>query len=235
METSMKATNILLLFFHFAMCCKGIESIKTSLQPIISNNGCSCGNQLSKNMYFSKYDTSLLLICGDILDTIAKDSFTVTHYKIINCRTGERIVDIGEDGIFNAIFVTKNKELLIIDKQFILDTNDIITSIPNNSTTIKIEKEGLNVSRKMIFSPPALTMKQDSSLNILCINLKQLTKLPRQPYPYDEKSIYLLYMGVLNKKKDATYILNNLDSLFVLDGAIAETKSELAISTSHTK
>ena len=46
-------------------------------------------------------------------------------------------------------------------------------------------------------------------------------------YPYDEKSLYLLFTGAVNGNSDAKYLLKNLEDLFVLDGAIAETREEI--------
>ena len=214
----------ILLFF----CLFQLSSRATSQNQVSTMARCSCSNELSEKVI--EFKNKSILICGNQKALNKNGKYIVYECQIIDCKNHNILIDHSSDAIFPTILTKSPNRLVIQETQCMLDTTDNIIYVPTTEIIIKFNKGQSTVFPiRKIFSPPILTKRQNDSLNILCRNLEsQITGKPSL-YPYNEKSLYLLYMGAINGMKKPKYLFQNLDSLFILDGAISETKRELLI------
>jgi hypothetical protein len=169
-------------------------------------------------------------ICGNIVERRTNDTFLVSECLIKNCKDESEIVNHTNDAISTVILINQKTTLVVQETRFILNSEDKVDIIPSTEVRIKVVGDSVLVSpSKNIFSPPKLTQRQNDSLNNLCKNLKVHISQGQSHYPCDYPSIYLLYMGALSGNKEAEFLFQKLDSLFELDGAIAETRGEIWI------
>ena len=139
------------------------------------------------------------------------------------------ILDYPYDETNKFIMTFNNHILQIASTKIVLIGDDWKYDLAkDNIQSINLSNRDIRVSKNNnVFQPPTLTEKQKQDLTNLCNSLKEYIKSPKEFYPFDEKSIYMLYMGALNDHKQSIYLLKNLSNLFDVDGAIAETIREI--------
>lgn len=188
---------------------------------------CSCPEGSTALSDLANFHTREISICG-VLENKNADTFVVSECQIVNCKNGSHISDHSADGIFKVILIKQKDCLLVRETAFLLDSADNIIYAPCSETKITFFDGKMVVSEPNdIFVIPTLTKRQLEALNHICTGLRTEIAKGNTEFPYDEKSIYLLYMGALNGDAEAIYLFKNLASLFNLDGAIAETRGEL--------
>jgi len=214
---------IILVLGFLQPSCRNPKKEKTA-----DLDNCKCTNNTSSIISFKDKNNNQLIFCGSTDKKISENKYLISGFKLINCRDNKTIIDESIDEVPKFIITIKSDSLLLANTQFILNKDWNIEPIPAMETTIKFIEGNPNLSsKKNVFIAPPLSKEQQDSLIIINKNLKEKAKAGKSIYPYDEKTIYLLFMGAINGNSDAKYLLKNLDKLFILDGAIAETKGEI--------
>ncbi|MFW5872273.1 MAG: hypothetical protein ACOCUT_04125 [bacterium] len=168
-------------------------------------------------------------MCGTIDEELSENRKLVISPVIIDCLNDTILLDYSYDEIYKYVLTSNNNEITISSTQIVLKgDNWEYDLVKDMERSIYLSTEGVQMSDpKNVFTPPTLTDKQKSDLDELCTFLKEEVNTSEKIYPKDEKSIYMLYMGALNNHAESKYLLDNLRYLFELDGAIAETYSEV--------
>ena len=212
-----------------------IGIVLSLMQPSCGNfqvkkdlGNCECKNNDTPIISFKDKSNNQLIFCGRLDKKLSEDKFVISEFKLIDCNDKKEIINQTEDAVSKSIVTVKEDSLLIAETHYILNSKWEIDIVPATEITIKFTLgKPILSSKRNVFIVPPLSKEQQDSLIILNKNLKEKAKTGKSIYPYDEKSIYLLFMGAINGDEDAKYLLKNLDKLFVLDGAIAETRSEI--------
>ena len=192
---------------------------------------CKCKGSVETILLFEDKNNNELIICGNLVEKITYNKFVVSEFIIYDCMNKKEIIDCSEDAIFPSIITTTKDSLIVAVSHYFLNNNWEIDITPAKETVIKfVNNEAVITSEKQVFSVPPLTKEQTDSLFILNKNLREKAIGEKIHYPYDEKTIYLLFMGAIGGNQEAKYLLKNLDKLFILDGTIAETLGEIWVS-----
>lgn len=193
-------------------------------------DNCNCKNNVASIIFFKDKNNNQLIFCGRLDKKLSENKFVVSEFKLIDCNDKKEIINQSEDAVSKSIVTIKTDSLLVAETHYILNSKWEIDIVPATETTIKfVQGKPVLSSKRNIFIAPPLGKEQQDSLITLNKNLKEKAKTGKSVYPYDEKSIYLLFMGAVNGNEDAKYLLKNLNKLFILDGAIAETRGEIWI------
>ena len=193
-------------------------------------NICKCTDNVTPIISFKDKNNNQLIFCGILNKKISDDKYIISGFKLINCNDKKEIIDETIDEVPNFIVTIKSDSLLLANTHFVLNKEWNIESIPATEKTIKFINHQVHISSKRnVFVAPQITKEQQDSLISLCKQLKEKSQAGKVFYPYEETTIFLLFMGAINGNADAKYLLKNLDKLFVLDGAIAETRGEIWI------
>lgn len=191
---------------------------------------CNCKNNVAPILFFKDKSNNQLIFCGRLDKIISENTFLISEFKLVDCNDEMEIINQSEDAVSKSIIIINPDSILIAETHYILNSKWEIDIVPALETTIKFIHAKPNLSPKRnVFTAPPLTKEQHDSLIILNKNLTEKAKAGKSIYPYNEMTIYLLFMGAVNGSEDAKYLLKNLDNLFVLDGAIAETRGEIWI------
>jgi hypothetical protein len=193
-------------------------------------DNCKCKNNTAPIISFKDKSNNRLIFCGRINKKLSETKFVISEFKMIDCNDKKEIIDQAEDAVSQSVVTIEKDSLLVAETHYILNSNWEMDIVPARETTIKfVQGKPILSSKRDIFAAPPLAKEQQDSLATLNKNLKEKSKAGKIIYPYDEKSIYLLFMGAVNGNEEARYLLKNLDRLFILDGAIAETREEIWI------
>ena len=172
----------------------------------------------------------MLIVCGFLDEETTVSEKIVFSLLVKDCKNDKIIIDYSNDEIHKHILSRSGQEIKIFSTKFILRGDDWRYELAKETEQIIfIDKGVVKLSKsKDIFITPSLTIAQKSDLSKLCKCFQaSLKKNNKMAYPNDEKSIYMLYMGLLNNDDESKYILQNLRSFFDVDGAISETLSEV--------
>lgn len=189
---------------------------------------CGCKNDTPPIISFKGKEKGEIIFCGGVERKLAENKIVISEFKVIDCQNGTTLINHSEDTVSKSIVTISRDSLLLSETHYILNSKWEIDIVPAVESTIKFVKGEPFISQeRKVFVAPKLAKAQTDSLLRLNKNLKNKIKSDKSVYPYGEKSIYLLFMGAINGNKDAKYLLKNLDSLFILDDASAETRSEI--------
>jgi len=192
---------------------------------------CKCKGDAEPILFFKDKNDNKLIVCGNFEKKITDNKFVVSEFIIYECMNEKEVINYSEDATFKSVITIEKDSVIITETHYILNNNWEIDITPAKETVIKfVNDEAVITSEKQAFVVPPLTKEQTDSLFILNKNLIEKAKGEKIHYPYDEKTIYLLFMGAINGNQDAKYLLRNLGELFILDGAIAETLGEIWVS-----
>lgn len=205
-----------------------IPSCGNPYKESMGADNCKCNNNVEPIIFFKDKSDNQLIFCGSLDKKISENKFVISEFKLVNCKDKKEIINQAEDAVSKSIVTIKTDSLLIAETHFVLNSKWEIDIVPAMETTVKFINGTPNLSSKRnVFVAPPLTKEQQDSLSTLNKNLKEKAKSGKSIYPYDEKTIYLLFMGAINGNQDAKYLLKNLSELFILDGAVAETRGEI--------
>ncbi len=209
----------------FCFCFTGCSSQQSNKQQ---QDDCQCSNE---EQIFSllKGKTVAVSVCGTVDKEMSGNKKLVVSPVVTDCLNDTTLLDYSDDEIYKYVLTLNNNQITISSTQIVLKgDNWEYNVIEDVERSIYLSTEGIKISdSKNIFNPPVLTNKQKNDLDELCTFLKKDANIPKKIYPGDEKSIYMLYIGALNNHAESKYLLHNLQDLFELDGAIAETYSEV--------
>lgn len=191
---------------------------------------CLCASGENPIISFKDKSGNHLIICGRMVKKTSDNTYHISEYKITDCKNRGEIYDQSEDAVSISFVEVETDSIVLTDTHFILNSINEIEAVPVIERTIKYVSSVPKVSSdRNVFIRPKLTKDQVISLTKLIEDLNAISKKGVTQYPYDEKSIYLLLIGAINNNKEAGRILRNLDKLFIIDGAIAETRNEIWI------
>lgn len=171
-----------------------------------------------------------LIVCGFSDEKQEVSEKIVSSLLIKDCKNDKIVIDYSNDEIYKHILSKDGQKIKVFSIKLILKGDEWqYDFVKETEQTVFIEKEEVKLSEsKNVFIVPTLTLGQKNDLSKLCKSLRDILKEHNKPaYPNDEKSIYMLYMGALNNDEESKYFLQNLRNLFEVDGAIAETLSEV--------
>jgi hypothetical protein len=192
----------------------------------LSKDTCKCSGE-EPIINFIDTKSNRIIFCGSIDEKSSPNSYTVTEFRMINCLNNTVIEDHSEDAISKYSITVENNRVIIAKNHFIVNEKWQVISLPAMEKSVYFSGRKICISKeKNVLKVPALTKEQNDSINSLCEILKEKS-INKGLYPYDETSIYILFTGAIKGNRGARYLLANLDRLFILDGAVKETKDEI--------
>jgi hypothetical protein len=197
---------------------------------VSNKNLCKCENDEDLIAFLKSGDKNQLILCGNIEERISENRFVISDYKIINCVDMSVPVDMSGFAYLKDIVTLYKDSFTVAYTQFILNNEWETVAVPAIENSVKIidGKPYLSPNRN-VFSIPPLSKEQKDSLETLIHSLQKTAETGEALYPYDENTLYLLLMGAVNGNEKAKFLLKNLDTLFILDGAVSETMSEFVV------
>lgn len=202
-------------------------------KPMEGNSTCRCddGDLIYKipsrdNLGFD------LIVCGYKLSEMGSASILISALLVYDCVSKKAIIDFSGDEISQSLIkIYDGDSISLVQNQYaIIDSNWNIGSVPFAESVIKFENgRAVLTNPKVVFSPHIPTKLQADSIIKLCQYLDEFKEVPSPAYPLNEKSIYILYMGHTAGIECSTALLGQLNSIFKLDGAVAETLRELPL------
>ena len=154
----------------------------------------------------------------------------MSELTVKNCLTKKNLLDSRSDATQTFAVKKFSDSVTITSLQLIPDsTMRQLMYVPLSYKVLKIASNGdPAISKsKFIFKVPRITQYQKKYIDSLCETLKAGIKRPLSIYPFDETSIYVLFLGALANYGSSYDLFVNLDKYYSLDGAIAETKEEI--------
>ena len=203
------------LLFVF-LCVTQIHAIAQS---------CDCFGR-KKKIAFKKS----IIVCG--VPAMAQSEYGTLMSEIVvrDCFKDRYLFDNREDAVSTYAIKKYEDSLNIISMQLIpADNMKKLIFTPLSCQAIKVNRRGEPIIKKesYIFKAPELTANQKEYLDNLCQQLKSRTTKPLSLYPFDEISIYGLFLGALNNYNDCYNLYINLDKYYKLDGGVAEATKEI--------
>lgn len=186
---------------------------------------CHCSNEEKRIMFKNK-----IIVCGTTDETKLDNTLVLSEITVKNCLTNKYLIDSRSDATETFAVKKFSDSLTITSLQLIPDSSmRQLMYVPFSYKVLKIASDGKpNISQsRFIFSVPKITESQKKYIDTLCLKLKSGIKKPAGIYPFDETSIYVLFLGALMKYNDCYDLFVNLGKYYTLDGAIAETKEEI--------
>lgn len=214
--------KVIILFFSLIIQFKCFSQVLNKSMDTIN---CNC-EKLNRENIFSNNKDCNFSICGFLEKKVSNSEFIVKSPIVTICNQSTPLIDYSKDEINEYIINITDKGILLFTTQLVLiGDNWEYSYVKYSKQFIKCCKEKISVSnKKNIFKAPKLSEKQKDDILKLCSELKTNNK---SVLALDEKSIYKLYMGHLNKDKVSTDLLKNYRKLFTVDGSIAETLTEI--------
>ena len=207
----------------FICCC-----ILLSFQKLTAQDYCGCKNDIPILIY-----KKCVAVCGTLVEPSTEDNLTLTEVLIKDCKSNKILFDSRLSAWEKFLIVNKSDSLVLTSLQLIPDSSmEQLTFIPLSfkSVNVNVKKGNSRVlisPKHFIFKAPKLTSFQKVYLDKLCGELKFAATKGKSAYPLDEMSIYALFLGAIHDYNDSQELFVNLEKYFILDGAIAETKSEI--------
>lgn len=201
------------------------------LFPILFGNNSDCQCKSDESIIeFNDTAKNRIIVCGTINEKRDTNWYSISGFKLINCSNNSVLEDYSEDAVSKCFLILGQNELTLIKTHLIVNEAWEIISSPAVETNFSFNKNRICVSKdKYVFRKPHLTKIQSDSVNLLCRTLKEMS-YKRPNYPFEEESIIFLHTAAISGNCEAKKLLNNLEELFILDGAIKETFGELWIS-----
>lgn len=171
----------------------------------------------------------IIAVCGTPGEPQYDNSLMLSELTVINCSTNDYLVDTRADAT-ETFIVRNNEDSLVITSLHLLPDSTMhkLMFVPLSYQTIKLVNGKPKLSSPCFaFTVPVLTQYQRKYINGLCKKIRSGIKNPAGLYPYDETSVYGIFLGALTNCNDCYDLFINLDKYYVLDGAIAETKAEI--------
>lgn len=177
---------------------------------------------------------SRIVVCGTP-ESDNKGAVILSSIRIRDCLTGQVLFDNTADAI-QLHSVKKYPDSIVITELVLLPDSSmramLRTPVPLSSRVLKVlRRKGKETiyfgEERFVFRAPSLNDTQKKYLDKLCKKLDASIKKPAVFYPGDETSIYALFLGAVNNYHNCQDLFKNLQSYFVLDAAIAETRSEI--------
>lgn len=173
----------------------------------------------------------VVTICGTVDSNAQGDTTLLSEISIKDWKS-DKILYRSFDGSETYRVNKFPDSAVIIQFQLLPDSSmRQLTLVPLSSAVLKIGQNGEPYISpfNFVFKMPKMTEYQKRYLDTLCRKLKARIMHPKVFYPFDETSIYALFLGTLTKYNDCYKIFVNLDKYFTLDGGIAETKDEIPL------
>jgi len=190
-----------------------------------SAQSCHCSNEEKGFMFKNK-----VAVCGTASEIKLSNALTLSELTVKNCITKKYLIDSRSDATETFAVKRFSDSIIITSLQLIPDsTMKQLTYVPLSYKVLKIVSDGKpNISQsRFIFRVPKITRGQKKYLDSLCLKLRSGFKHPANVYPFDETSIYVLFLGALANYGTCQDLFVNLDKYYILDGALAETKEEI--------
>jgi hypothetical protein len=187
---------------------------------------CTCENYYTKILEYSDTNNQIIA-CGSKsdIDTL------IYELSVYDCFLDTLWFDNKFDEIFPHSIKSINGGYSITDyhfapvgedwKQFILPFKETEYIFDINNKLTKTEK--------LIFNYPELSKKQINDIKELCDKLNNHKSKEKIHYPFDSKTIYILFIGAYKDIYSSRQLFLNLENLFKFDGANAETLGEICI------
>lgn len=174
-----------------------------------------------------------IVVCGSKMKQL-KEEIILTSVSIKDCLKNEVLSDNSADAVQQYSVRKYSDSLVVTDLVLLPDSTmkGVYGPVPLSSRALKlINRSGKERvyfgSSRFVLQVPSLNSIQKKYLDRLCGRLNSNIKKPAAFYPGDEASIYALFLGAVNQYRNCYDLFRNLESYFVLDGAIAETRSEI--------
>ncbi len=205
----------------FLLAIAGLINV-TSAQ---TTQNCDCEDSDEMVLFYTDSDNQIL-VCGTKTDG---DSL-VYELTMYDCLQQTFLIDNRYDEIFpNSIQLT-GKGFMVTDYHFApVGDNWKQTILPFVETEYVFENAILKKAEKIIFDYPELTANQINDIKELCDQLYAHKNTGKEYYPFDNETIYILFIGAYKNVYSARQLFFDLTNLFELDGAAAETMSEIAM------
>ena len=186
---------------------------------------CQCNRNDTKIEFKNK-----VIICGVPQKAKTGEGILLSEMVVRDCIRDKYLMDYRQDAV-HTFAVKKFKDSVTITDMLLVPTASMqdldYTPLSYQALWINPHGEARLSKERFVFKAPALNDVQRRYLDKLCAQLKEETRLPQTPYPFDEASVYALFLGAVNNYNDCYNLFLNLDKYYKLDGAIAETKGEI--------
>lgn len=190
-----------------------------------SAQSCHCSKEEQGITFKNK-----VIVCGTANEFKMNNTSVLSEITVKNCKTNKYLIDSRSDAMETFAVKKFSDSLTITSLQLIPDSSlHQLTYVPLYCQVVKIASNGTpDISKaRFIFKAPKITEHQKKHIDSLCLKLKTGIKQPASIYPFDETSIYVLFLGALANYGSSYDLFVNLDRYYTLDGAIAETKEEI--------
>lgn len=186
---------------------------------------CHCSNEGTGITFKNK-----VMVCGTANEMKISNALVLSEVTVKDCSAKRYLMDSRSDATETFAIKQFSDSVTITSLQLIPDSSlHQLTYVPLSYKVLKIASNGNpTVSKpRFIFKAPKITGHQKKYIDSLCLTLKTGIKQPTSVYPFDETSIYVLFLGALANYSNCYDLFVNLDKYYTLDGAIAETKEEI--------
>ena len=196
-----------------------------TINHTIAQTDCSCSYEFQSTL--GKFKDGI--ICGYQNENDTSNfSYAIS---IKDCKNDKLIFDNSNDEIFAYKFNTYENGIGLITCLFAPVGDEWeMQVLPATENLYEWRNNELKFSeRRIIFKYPQtkLSENQISDIDSLLNYINKSKQSKKVFYPGDEKSLYILSIGVLFNIGESRKAFEELESYFKFDGAIAETKHEI--------
>ncbi len=169
-----------------------------------------------------------VVVCGNDADTISHLEWMVSDFVLMDCKADSILDDNSNENVTKFFFKDCVDSLVEILTTYLPDSSmKIYTLAPLYYHSITFDRHGKLIygGAKYCFNTFGLNKHQEKVIDDLCDSLEfKISKKDSNFSPYDEHSLYILFMGAINEKPRAKSLFENIRKYFKMNyGALSET------------